>query len=243
MRGTIVGAMIYPIILLGASSVVLAALVLGVLPQFSNVFESMGRPVPIYTQALLSLGDFCRAHWIFILPSLVAAIISAVMMRNHAIVRRPLSRFLMYGPLIRNAYRPLQAGRVLRTIASMVQGGVPLLQAVQLSRATTRDSYWRQLLGRVEANLIDGLPASAAMTGVDFLPPETAQLMTTAERTGRVADVLEDIGAFYEEEAERRIKRLVVMLEPAIIIIMGVLVAGIVMSVMLPLLDVSTVRS
>ena len=66
-------------------------------------------------------------------------------------------------------------------------------------------------------------------------------MMATAERTGRVSEVLEDIGAFYEEEAERRIKRLVVMLEPAIIVIMGVLVAGIVMSVMLPLLDVSTV--
>ena len=79
------------------------------------------------------------------------------------------------------------------------------------------------------------------MTNADFIPPETAQLMATAERTGRVAEVLEDIGEFYEEEAERRIKRLVVALEPVIIIVMGVIVAAIVMSVMLPLLDVSTI--
>ncbi len=241
MYGTIVGAMIYPVILIGASSVVMSALILGVLPQFSKVFASMGKPVPVYTQALLSFGDFCRAYWTGIVPLVVMAIVALVMLRRHALIQRPLGRFLMYGPLIRDAYRPLQAGRNMRTIAAMVQGGVPLLQAVRLSRRTTSDVYWQRLLGRIEDRLIDGATASSAMTGVDFIPPETAQLMSTAERTGRVAEVLEDIGEFYEEEAERRIKRLVVALEPAIIVVMGVIVAAIVMSVMLPLLDVSTI--
>jgi type II secretory pathway component PulF len=241
MYGTIVGAMIYPVILIGASSVVMSALILGVLPQFSKVFASMGKPVPIYTQALLSFGDFCRTYWTGILPLLVLAIIALVMLRRHAMIQRPLARFLMYGPLIRDAYRPLQAGRNMRTIASMVQGGVPLLQAVRLSQRTTSDIYWQGLLHRIEDRLIDGATASSAMVGVDFIPPEAAQLMSTAERTGRVAEVLEDIGEFYEEEAERRIKRLVVALEPAIIVVMGVIVAAIVMSVMLPLLDVSTI--
>ncbi len=242
MRGTIFGAMIYPVILVGASLAVMTALVLGVLPQFSKVFESMGRPVPLYTQALLSMGAFCRNYWLGIVLLVVGGTVSLLMLRRSPVVRKPISRFLMYGPLIRDAYRPLQAGRVLRTIASMVQGGVPLLQSIRLSQRTTSDIYWRRLLRRIEDNLIDGLSASGAMATVDFIPPEMTQLMATAERTGRVAEVLEDIGAFYEEEAERRIKRLVVMLEPAIIVVMGVVVAAIVMSVMLPLLDVSTTR-
>ncbi|MGB0595763.1 MAG: type II secretion system F family protein [Rubripirellula sp.] len=242
MRGTVFGAMIYPVILIGASSVVMTALVLGVLPQFGRVFASMGRPVPIYTQALLSVGTFCRTYWIGILLALISLVVVGFFMRRTSLFRTPFNRFLMYGPGIRDAYRPLQTGRVLRTIASMVQGGVPLMQAVKLSQRTTYDIYWRALLQRIEGNLIDGLTASAAMSDADFVPPETTQLMATSERTGRVAEVLEDIGAFYEEEAERRIKRLVVMLEPAIIIVMGIVVAGIVMSVMLPLLDVSTIR-
>jgi type II secretory pathway component PulF len=241
MRGTLMGAMIYPVILVTVSVIVMIALVLGVLPQFSRVFASMGKPVPFYTEILLSFGDFCRAYWLGIVASGAGSMITLFMLRQHPIIQRPLNRFMMYGPLIRNAYRPLQAGRNLRTIASMVQGGVPLLQAVQLSRQTTRDIYWQQLLDHVEENLIDGLTASSAMTGVEFIPPETAQLMSTAERTGRVACVLEDIGAFYEEEAERRIKRLVLTIEPVIILLMGVIVAAIVMSVMLPLLDISTI--
>lgn len=241
MRGTLVGAMIYPVILVVASTVVMGALVLGVLPQFAKVFASMGKPVPIYTQILLAIGEFCQAHWLFLAVGITLVLATLVMFRNHRLIQSPIQRFFMFGPLIRDAYRPLQAGRVLRTIASMVQGGVPLMHAVQLTKQTTNDVYWRELLDQVEKDLVDGKPASTAMTTAVFVPPETSQLMITAERTGRIAEVLEDIGAFYEEEAERRIKRLVVALEPTIIIVMGVLVAGIVMSVMLPLLDVSTI--
>ena len=79
------------------------------------------------------------------------------------------------------------------------------------------------------------------MSNVDFLPAEASQMMATGERTGRVGEVLEDIGAFYEAEGGRGIKRLVVAFEPMIILVMGVFVAGIVMSLMLPLLDVSTI--
>lgn len=241
LRGTIMGALIYPAILTAVSTIVLLALVLGVLPQFNRVFESLGKPVPIYTEALLSFGDLCRQYWIGVSAVLLSMIATFAALRHHAVVQHPLGRLLMYLPFIREAYRPLQTGRVFRTVASMIQGGVPLLQAVQLAQYTTRDRYWKKLLHQIEDRLIDGLTASSALADVDFLPSETAQLMLTAEQSGRMGEVMEDVGAFYEEEAERRIKRLVVAMEPAIIVAMGFLVAGIVMSVMLPLLDVTSV--
>ncbi len=241
LRGTVVGAMIYPMILVFASSMVMAALVLGVLPQFSKVFLSLGRPIPASTQFLLTVGDFSRAYWFGILAALIGVVTPLIMLRHHRVIQGPLNRFLMYGWLIRDAYRPLQAGRSFRTIASMVAGGVPLLQSVRLTRQTTSDVYWQNLLDRVEENLIDGSTASKAMWGVDFIPAEAFQMMATAERTGRVSEVLDDIGEFYEEEAERRIKRLVVAIEPVIILVMGVVVAGVVMSLLLPMLDVTSV--
>ena len=242
MRGAILSAMIYPLILIAASSVVMSALIVGVLPQFSKVFASIGKPIPQSTQYLLSLGDFCRSYWMIILPVLLGILTLLVLFRKHPVIRRPIGRLLMYGPLIREAYRPLVAGRNFRTISAMIRGGVPLLQTVRLARRTTRDLYWQELLRRVEANLIDGLQASSVMARAEFLPPEAAQMMATAERTGRIGEVLEDIGTFYEQEVARRIKRLVIAFEPVIILMMGVVVAGVVMSVMLPLLDVSTVQ-
>lgn len=242
LRGTILGAMIYPLILVVASSVVMAALVLGVLPQFSKVFISLGRPIPASTQFLLDVGTFCRAHWCALLVAFSSVGGTFFMLRKHRLVQHPLNHFLMYGPLIRGAYRPLQAGRAFRTLAAMVGGGVPLLQAVRLTRHTTKDRYWLRLLDRIEGSLIDGTTASAVMINVDFIPQEASQMMETAERTGRIPEVLESIGEYYEEDAGRSIKRLVVTMEPVIILVMGVVVAGVVMSLLLPLLDVSSVH-
>lgn len=241
LRGTVLGAMIYPVILVLASSVVMAALVLGVLPQFSRVFLSLGKPVPGSTQLLLDIGVFCQSHWLPLLVLVLGSLTALFAFRRHPWIQRPFNKFLMYGPLIRGAYRPLQTGRTFRTLASMIDGGVPLLQAVQLTRHTTSDLYWRHLLDRIEQELVDGATASGAMAGVDFIPLETPQMMSTAERTGRLAEVLENVGQFYEEDAGRNIKRLVVTLEPAIILVMGVMVAGVVMSLLLPLLDVTSV--
>lgn len=242
MRGQIIGALIYPVILMGASASVMSALIVGVLPQFSKVFASMGKPVPASTQFLLTIGEFSRAYWMIIVPALAAIVVGLVLLRRHPMVHRPLCRFLMYAPLIRDAYRPLAAGRNFRTLAAMVSGGVPMLQAVRLTRDATEDLYWRDLWSEVEETLIEGAPASEAFFLATFTPPEAAQMVATAERTGRIGEVLEDVGGYYEEEASRRIKRLVVALEPVIILVMGVIVAGVVMSVMLPLLDVSTVQ-
>lgn len=241
LRGSIIGALIYPIILVGASTVVMSALVLGVLPQFKTVFVSMGKEVPTYTQVLLDFGVFCREHWMIILAGFTATIVAIFFLRSHAIARRLVGNCLMFGPMISGAYRPLSTGRVFRTIAAMVKGGIPLLQAVRLTRGTVRDAFWMDLLNRVESNLIDGLPASAAFETVDFLPAEASQMMLTAEKTGRIGEVLEDVGCFYEQEGARKIKRLVVTMEPIIILLLGVLVAGIVLSVVLPMLDISTV--
>ncbi|MEM9586423.1 MAG: type II secretion system F family protein [Planctomycetota bacterium] len=242
MRGAVIGALIYPVILISASFIVMTALVMGVLPQFSKVFASLGRPVPASTQLLLSFGEFCRSYWMIIAPVAVALLVAIILMRHHPILTRPFRRLFMYGPIIRGAYRPLIAGQNFRTLAAMLRGGVPVLQAVQMTRRTTKDPYWQALHLSVEENLIDGRMAATAFDDVDFLPSEAAQMVHTAERTGRLGEVLEQIGEFYEEEATRRIKRLIVALEPCVILSMGVVVAGVVMSVMLPLLEVSSIR-
>lgn len=243
MRGTIVGAMVYPALLIATSMVVLCALILGVLPQFGSVFESMGREIPASTAFLMSVGTAAREHWMIGLPIVLGLMGTLFSLRNHRCVITPLTKLMMYGPLLQGAYRPLQAGRNFRTLAAMIDGGVPLLEAIGLTRRTTRDPSWNRLLGDIEEALVDGRSASEVMFQASFLPPEAAALVATGERSGRLASVLEDVGSFYEEEAARKIKRLITMFEPIIILGMGVVVAGIVLSVMLPLMDVSTIQS
>ncbi len=241
LRGAITGALIYPIILVLVSFAVMLALLFGVLPQFGEVFGNLGRPMPASTEMLLAVGKWCRENMLGcgLAATGSAAILFAV--RNHPQVRVWRDWMLIYCPLIRHAYRPLACGRMFRLLGTMLAGGLPLLEAIRLTQRSLANGYLVGLLERVEQDVLAGETASRAFVEVDYLPAEAAQMVITAERTGRLAEVLTDCGQFYEEHGERVLRKLVHSLEPIIILVMGVLVAGVVLSIMLPLLDISSV--
>lgn len=240
LRSSVNGALIYPVILIVVSFTVMTAMVFGVLPQFGEVFSNMGRPVPLLTQWLLDFGQLCRSYWYLGAVALAAMLGGGYHFASHPSLRRVIDGFLLQAPVLREAYRPLSCGRMFRLIGSMVGGGVPMLEAVRLTRDSLRNGYLTQMLEDIEEDILAGSPVSQAMEDVSFLPPEAAQMVRTAERTGRIAEVLNDCGEFYEEQGERMLRRLVHMLEPVIILGMGVVVAGVVLSIMIPLLDISS---
>lgn len=241
LRSTILGALIYPVILILVSGAVMTAMLFGVLPKFGDVFATLGRPIPASTGILLDFGLWARTHWMAGGGCFAGAAASLWYFRSHPILQRGLDRFLLFAPLIRSAYRPLATGRLFRFIGTLTNGGVPLLQAIRLTRDTTKNSFFVALLEEVEEDILSGELASRALSAAEFLPPEAAQMVATAERTGRLPEVLSDCGEFYEEEGARVLRKLVLSLEPIIILVMGVLVAGVVLSIMLPLLDISSV--
>ncbi|WP_164103654.1 type II secretion system F family protein [Candidatus Laterigemmans baculatus] len=241
LRSTIVGALIYPVILILVASAVSVAMLFGVLPRFGEVFSTLGRPVPASTAILLDFGLWARTHWMPVVGGLFGSVAVLWYFRRHPLLRQGLDRFLLFAPPIRSAYRPLATGRMFRFLGTLTHGGVPLLQAIRLTREATSNSYFVALLEEVEEDILSGDLASRALAASEFLPPEAAQMVATAERTGRLPEVLSDCGEFYEEEGARVLRKLVVSLEPVIILGMGVLVAGVVLSIMLPLLDISSV--
>lgn len=242
LRSAVIGALIYPVILSTASIGVMAAMIFFVLPQFGSVFESMGREVPPLTEMLLQLGRMAKEYFVPTLVTLGATVVTAWLMRNHPAVTRTRDTFLMNGPIVRDAFRPLCIGRLFRLIGTMLAGGVPLLDSIRLAKASSQNSFVRQLLDEVEEDLLVGRQADVAMSNADFLPREAAQMVATGVRTGKLSDVLLDAGGFYEDEGGRRLKRLVHTLEPLIILIMGGLVATIVLAIMLPMLDITSVH-
>lgn len=240
LRSNVTGALVYPIILIGASLIVMIALVFGILPRFAVVFEQLGRPCPALTQLLLDTGTLCRENIWLCIGGMSAIIVGFLVCIRFPWFRVLRDRGLLYTPILRDAYRPLVTGRLFRLVGSMIQGGVPLLDAIRLARRSSGNTVIQSLLDSVEEDLIKGNVASRRIAEADFLPAEAGQMLATAERTGRLAEVLTDIGIFYEEDGARELKKLVGLLEPTIILAMGIMVAGIVLSIMLPLLDVST---
>lgn len=239
---TIRGIMAYPIVLVCISFIVTMAIMLFVLPQFASVFKNMGVPAPPLTQALLSVGDFMRTNWIWLTSGVAVILVSGIKVSKTVFFRRRLDRVSLNGFVFNKASRPILTGRMLRLLGTMLQSGIPLLESLQLCRASIRNVYFHELFDRLEEAVTNGHGVGRTLTETFFIPPGAAQMVSTAERTGQLGDVMNMVGEFYEDEGERRLRDIVKLLEPAIIVVLGIVVGTIVISVVLPLLDFSTIR-
>jgi type IV pilus assembly protein PilC len=200
----------------------------------------MDRAVPPLTSILLTVGAGLRENWIII------AVISAVVVglgigvRKHPQVQRLLDGVLLNTWIIKESARALITGRVFRLLGTMLENGVPLLESIRLCRKSTRNRLFHEMFERVEHEILQGEGMSRTLVETNFLPAGAAHMISTGERTGKLPVVLQSVGEFFEDEGERRLRTLVKMLEPAIIIGLGGVVAVVVLSIILPLLDVTT---
>lgn len=243
LRSTVVSMLMYPAVLCGITVTVIFSMLFFVLPQFATIFSDMGKPVPPLTDVLLSLGTFLRNNWIVVAVLAVLAVAGAWLGRTNPKVRRALDFALLNTVIIRDSARELITGRTFRLLGTMLENGVPLLESVRLCRNSTGNLYFQSMFDRIEQELLRGEGISQSLVEATFLPPGASHMISTGERTGKLPFVLQSVGEYYENEGERRLRSLVKMLEPTIIIGLGGVVGVVVLSIILPLLDVTTASS
>ncbi len=239
-RATIRTLLAYPILLAMVSSAVVAGLVVFVLPRFQKIFEQFEVPLPAVTQVLVSVSELFRHYTLLWVPFSIAAIVGVVASRCTVSGRRWWDRAFLNTVMIRDITRAFYIGRTFRLLGLMVESGVPLLEGIQLTRNAVRNSLYRELFEELEAAILNGRGLASSLIKAGFVPAVAAEMVLTAERTGTLGMVTELMGAHYEEEGETRLRELATMLEPMIIVTMGVIVATIVIAVMLPMFDIAT---
>lgn len=240
IRSTIRGALVYPIVLFSIAMIVLAALIFFVLPQFDKVFTNMGATVPLLTRILLDFGRIARSY--IILELILAGAFAVFLYKFWSF--RPFMRWrhrsMLEMRFLRDGYRPLTTGRVFRLIGTMLESGVPLMETVRISRQTVRNSHFDELFTRIEEAILAGGNIAPVLAESQCVPDGAAEMVATAEQTGDLGGVLRMVGEYFEEEGERTLRDQVKLIEPAIIVGMGLLVSVVVSSVMLPLFDLSS---
>jgi type II secretory pathway component PulF len=243
LQSTVRTMFAYPVLLASVSSLVLLALVLFVLPQFAKIFADYDTPLPWITQMLIGLATELRTRfWLW--GSLAAtAVIGLMVFRRSEQGRLYWDRLLLHASLLRDVTRALAVGRVCRLLGVMLESGVPLLEALQLSHQAVDNRLWRRLLSELENDVLNGRGLSRALLASDFVPPSAAEMIATAERTGNLGEVACLLGDHYEEEGQSKLREFIAVLEPAITVGMGVVVATVVLAVMLPMFDLSTFAS
>jgi type IV pilus assembly protein PilC len=240
LRSSVWSMLTYPLVLCGVTGLVILAMLFFVLPQFAKVFADLERPTPVLTQFLLSIGDELSSHWILCLGTVTGIAIALFSLRNTPFVKKCWDYLFLNLAMFKTASRSLLTGRVFQLLGTMLASGVPLVEGVRLCRTSIKNQYFRELFGKLEHDIMQGEGLGKPLLAASFLPIGAAHMVSTAERTGKLSSVLQSVGAYYEDEGERSLRDAIKILEPVIIIVMGLIVAVVVLSIVLPLLDIST---
>jgi type II secretory pathway component PulF len=240
VRATIRTLLAYPILLAGVSSLVVLGLVTFVLPKFVDIFGQHELELPILTLAIVTASNFMRNYiWIW-LPILAGALVGLAVSRHTEGGRRQWDTAMLNLIFIRDITRSFYIGRTFRLLGLMIESGVPLLEGIRLTRNAVKNSLYQELFSELEEAILNGRGLASSLINAGFVPPVAAEMVLTAERTGTLGMVTELMGEHYEEEGETKLRELATILEPLIIVVMGVIVATIVLAVMLPMFDIAT---
>lgn len=240
-RATIRTLLAYPIVLAGVSSLVVIGLVSFVLPKFVDIFSQFEVSLPVLTQVVVALSELMREYVLIWLPILLGAIVGLIVSRHIESGRRKWDAAMLNTPVIREITRAFYIGRTFRLLGLMIESGVPLLDGLRLTRNSIRNALYRDLFDNLEDSILNGRGLAASLINAGFVPAVAAEMVLTAERTGTLGMVTELMGEHYEEEGETKLRELATILEPLIIVVMGVVVATIVLAVMLPMFDIATI--
>jgi type II secretory pathway component PulF len=237
LASTVRGLLAYPIVLLTVSLSVLVALTFFVLPTFADVFDNMGIPLPGITLVLLAVSHFLTSNALIVVTVLAAAVGSTLAFARTDRGRLVIDQSVLKIPILSNITRYLVVGRLFRLMGTMLESGVPLLETLTLCQNSVRNKVYRDLFQEIKIDVTNGRGISGAISRSPWMPPAAAQMIATGERSGNLANVAQLLGEHYENEAETRFKDFATILEPALVIGVGSIVATVVLSLVLPMFD------
>lgn len=240
VRQAVVGALIYPTLLIFISINVLCLMLLFVLPRFTGLFESLDTPLPSTTQMLVHISDALRAYWWALLLSIGATVVGLRYWIRTPVGRRAFHGMIINAPFIRNITRSFAIARITRVLGTLLNGRVPMLDALALARQGCANVHFAELVARAEEAVTRGSTMSSAFAETDLVSPSIVEAMRSGEASGQVATLMLNISDFLDEENEVVVKSLTSVLEPVILIGLGILVGFIAISMFLPLFDLTS---
>jgi type II secretory pathway component PulF len=239
VRNAIIGAMVYPCLLALIATAVLALLLVFVVPRFAVLFETLDVPLPGTTLALLAIGDGVRRYWWVLLAAAVAAAALLKVYLGTPAGRRAKDAALLRLPQIGKLARSLATARIVRLLGVLLDGRVPVLEALRLTRGAAGNVHYAELVARAEEEVSRGEPVCSAFQGTDLISPSVYEAIRSGEQSGRLGALLLDLAGFLDEENEIVVRSLTSIIEPIILVVMGLLVGVVAVSMFMPLFDLT----
>ena len=228
-------AMIYPIILAIVGVAALIVVMTFVMPTFVSLFDSSGAELPVATRMLIGISDFMAKHFIIVLGILIAIVVGIVIFSKTESGIYFFAKLKITFPLIKDLNRKMIVSRFTRTLSTLLASGVSLVESLPIVSAVLNNVIAEDEVLKIRERVVKGEGLSTPIEDCELFPPMLSSMVRIGEESGALDDMLNKTADFYDEEVEQAIQTLTSMLEPIMIIIMGLVVGFMVIALMLPL--------
>jgi len=242
-RRMVIGAMVYPCIIGVMAVVTTVVLLTFVLPKLTPLFKGKEEFLPVLTKAIMALSDFMVGYWWTLLLGAAALITAFMLLVRTDGGRRAWHKTKLKIPLMGRMFRALYISRGLSTMGELVRAGVPMLETLGITGEVSGNDLHREMWEGVQRSVEQGGKIVEPLRNQKLLPPNVVQMISAGEESGNLGEVLADISDYYGRELKATIKAVTSMIEPIMIIVMGVVVGFIVASILLPIFKLSSVMT
>jgi len=240
VRGKVLTALVYPCVLAVVALGVIVAMMTYIVPKVVDQFDSMGQTLPLLTRLVIGLSGLMR-DWGWLMVLIVAVVVAAgLIARRREAERLKLDAWVLRLPLVGRLTRDLHGARMARTLSTMIAAGLPVLEGLTITARTVSNRALRRATEQMAEAVREGGGLSAAMRRAEVFPPILVYMTASGESSGRLEPMLERAADYLEREFSNFTAVMLSLLEPAIIVVMGGIVAVIVLSILLPILQINT---
>lgn len=239
LRETVKSALIYPTILIGVAVLSVAVLLVWVVPQFTQMFEESGKALPLPTQIVIAAGDTVQHYWWALVLGGIGIYSWFSRQLQQAETRYKWDKRFLALPLVGDLVSKLEVARFARTLGTLIGNGVALLTALSIVKETLNNSVMSEGLGNVATQLKEGRGLGKPLMETGLFPKLAVHMVMVGEETGKLQEMLIRVADVYDREVQNAVKRMLALMEPVLILGLGLVIGGIIMSVLVAILSVN----
>jgi type IV pilus assembly protein PilC len=235
------GAMIYPSIVISVIFIVAILMLIFVVPTLTGTFKELGVKVPMATQVIVAVSDFMVAHMIIVLLGVVALVVGGILFVKSRVGNKIILAISLHLPVIGELVRETYTARASRTLSSLLSSSVPVLDALAITKEVVRAEAFANVIGEAEEHVRKGEPLSEAFAShPELYPILMGDMLSVGEETGKVSEMLKTIAEFYENDVSEKTKDLSTIIEPVLMLFIGVFVGIFAVAMIAPIYSLSS---
>lgn len=239
LKKKIKGAMIYPTIVLSVMVIIGVLMMVYVMPSITGTFKSLGADLPVTTRALIAASDFMSAHTALVVGGMIGSIAFFIYALGTRIGKRVTSFIVVRLPVIGNIAKEANSARTARTLSSLLSSGVDVLRSLAITKDVVQNYYYKQVIAEAALRVEKGTPLSETfIERKDLYPVLVGEMISVGEETGQIANMLDELAGFYENEVEHKTKDLSTIIEPILMVVIGATVGFFALAMIAPIYSI-----